>query len=59
MIYILLPSYNEENGLQEVLPILIDMAGLYKELMRVVVVDDGSKDRTSEVARSFEKKTRS
>lgn len=56
MIYILLPSYNEEIGLQEVLPILIDMTGSYKEPMRVVVVDDGSKDRTSEVARSFEKK---
>jgi dolichol-phosphate mannosyltransferase len=56
MIYVLLPSYNEESGLQEVLPALIDIAASYKEPMRVVVVDDGSKDRTSEVVRSFEKK---
>ena len=55
MIYILLPSYNEEHGLQEVLPILKTMSLTSKEPMRIVVVDDGSKDRTSEVARSFEK----
>ena len=56
MIYILLPSYNEENGLQEVLPALIEMSAVYKEPMRVVVVDDGSKDRTSAVALSYKEK---
>ncbi len=55
MVYILLPSYNEEHGLGEVLPILREMSHSFKEGMRVVVVDDGSKDRTSEVAKSFEK----
>ena len=50
----MLPSYNEENGLREVLPILKKMAETSTEPYRVVVVDDGSKDRTSEVARSFE-----
>ncbi|MBL7996665.1 glycosyltransferase family 2 protein [bacterium] len=53
MIYILLPSYNEENGLQEVLPILKEISASSRDPFRVVVVDDGSKDRTSEVARSF------
>lgn len=53
MIYVMLPSYNEEKGLQEVLPILIEMTAGSPKPYRIVVIDDGSKDRTSEVARTF------
>jgi dolichol-phosphate mannosyltransferase len=50
MIYILLPAYNEEHALPE-LAIKIDhvmrqMASAY----RIVVVNDGSRDRTAEIA---------
>lgn len=55
MIYILLPSFNEEKGLQELLPRLIQLTQ-NKGAFKVVVVDDGSKDRTSSVARSFQGK---
>ena len=53
MIYILLPAYNEEAGLSQVLPVLQDLAPRLDAPLRIVVVDDGSADRTSEVARSF------
>lgn len=51
MIYILLPSYNEEAGLSEILPVLARIAPPGE--FRVIVVDDGSRDRTSEVAARF------
>jgi len=54
VIYIVLPSFNEEQGLQSVLPGLEKLSKERPgELFRVVVVDDGSQDRTSEVANSF------
>ena len=53
MIYILLPAYNEEEGLPKVLPAIRDVAQSLHDPLRVVVVDDGSRDRTSEVARTF------
>ncbi len=53
MIYVLLPAYNEEKGLPEVLKAVGEIAGSWKDPLRVVVVDDGSIDKTSEVAQSF------
>ncbi|MBW7907884.1 MAG: glycosyltransferase family 2 protein [Kiritimatiellae bacterium] len=54
MIYVLLPAYNEEKGLQEVLPVLERLREKLDAPLRVVVVNDGSRDRTAEVARSFQ-----
>lgn len=54
MIYVLLPAYNEEKGLQEVLPVLERLRESLDAPLRVVVVNDGSRDRTAEVARSFQ-----
>lgn len=55
MIYVLLPAYNEEQGLQKVLPALKSLRGDLDSELRVVVVNDGSSDRTVEVVRSFQK----
>lgn len=50
MIYVLLPAYNEEHAL----PALAEkIERVMKKMMmtyRIVVVDDGSRDRTSEIA---------
>lgn len=51
MNYVLLPAYNEEAGLSVILPALVRIAPPGQ--FRVIVVDDGSRDRTSEVAASF------
>ncbi len=53
MIYVLLPSFNEENGLTQLLPRLKTLAEQSRDAFKIVVVDDGSRDRTSEVALSF------
>src|SRR5262245_59091729 len=54
MIYVILPAFNEEAGLPKVLTKIKEISSTSKENFRVVVVDDGSKDRTSEIARSFQ-----
>ncbi|MBC7340070.1 MAG: glycosyltransferase, partial [Firmicutes bacterium] len=43
------PAYNEEHSIGAVLSVLVRCRGLDE----VVVVSDGSVDRTAEVARSF------
>lgn len=53
MIYVLLPAYNEERGIGEVLKKIREMPAKTGKKFRVVVVDDGSKDRTSEVVQGF------
>ena len=53
MITILLPAYNEEKGLAALLSRLPGVMAIPSEPWRVVVVDDGSRDRTSEIAASF------
>jgi len=56
MIYVMLPAYNEEKGLEKVLSALQSLAPELPGPLRVVVIDDGSKDRTREVAQSFSNK---
>jgi dolichol-phosphate mannosyltransferase len=53
LIYILLPAFNEEQGLPKVLTAIRNLRISLPEPLRVVVVDDGSRDKTSEVARAF------
>src|SRR6202790_1909524 len=43
-LWLVIPAYNEAGAIGAVL------SGLHKYLPRVVVVDDGSSDRTSEIA---------
>lgn len=52
-VFVLLPAYNEEKGLPEVLRKLISMRSESTIDFQVVVVDDGSKDQTTPVALQF------
>ena len=56
---IVIPSFNEEARLPSTLTKISDYIRASKRETEVIVVDDGSRDRTSEVARSFEKGIRS
>lgn len=51
---IVIPAYNEENGIKEIATRVLAIEPALKEIgmkgMELLVVDDGSKDRTAEVA---------
>lgn len=49
MIIVLLPAYNEETSLPRLMPKLKAVLGEQGESYRVVVCNDGSRDRTAEV----------
>lgn len=49
MIWILLPAYNEEASLPRLLPKLAGALELHPLGYHIVVVDDGSRDRTAEI----------
>jgi dolichol-phosphate mannosyltransferase len=51
MLFIVLPAYNEGPALEKLLPDMIKE--LHGTEYRIIVVDDGSKDNTAEVARKF------
>jgi dolichol-phosphate mannosyltransferase len=54
LIYISLPAYNEEEALPLLLARIATVADDHFEgRLEVIVVDDGSKDRTAEVTRAF------
>ncbi len=50
---IVIPAYNEENRLPQTLPKVAEFAEKQDYITEVLVVDDGSKDRTAEVVESF------
>ncbi|MBN1689182.1 MAG: glycosyltransferase family 2 protein [Candidatus Omnitrophica bacterium] len=56
MIFILLPAYNEEGGIKQVLNRIGQLFKDTHEIFRIVVVDDGSRDRTSQFVREFSQK---
>ena len=47
---VVLPAYNEEIGLSALLPSLVELS---RDRFEVVVVDDGSTDKTASLAESF------
>ncbi len=55
---VVIPAYNEEDGIAEiahrVLAVRDDLAKVGIDDLELIVVDDGSKDRTVEIARSIE-----
>lgn len=53
MIHILLPAYNEADGICDLLREIDSAAPTFGEPCRVVLVDDGSTDGTPERARSY------
>jgi hypothetical protein len=52
IVYLLLPAYNEEEGLEKLLGRLKRIATAYRLELRVLIVDDGSADHTQVVIRS-------
>ena len=48
---IIIPAYNEETGIKGTLDKLIE--GNYHEKYEIIVVDDGSTDKTREISQSF------
>lgn len=47
---VVIPAYNEEERLSRSLPVIFDYLGKQAYSWELLVVDDGSRDRTSEVA---------
>jgi hypothetical protein len=54
---VVIPAYNEENGIAEimnrVLSVREDLAKVAVDQLELLVVDDGSKDRTAEIAQEI------
>src|SRR5207253_1367050 len=53
VIVVVLPAYNEEQGLSSLLGTIADVARESAVETHVIVVNDGSRDRTHEVASGF------
>lgn len=49
-IVVMIPAYNEEESLGVVIE---DIQSVYSDTVEIIVVDDGSKDKTKEVANSY------
>jgi glycosyltransferase involved in cell wall biosynthesis len=54
---IIIPAYDEENGIGRVLEHLINLMRQTDLVYEIIVVDDGSQDNTSEVIQKFEEVT--
>ena len=48
---IIIPAYNEETGIKDTLEKLV--AGKYHEKYEIIIVDDGSTDKTKEISEAF------
>lgn len=55
MIYLLLPAYNEEASLPKLLPKIKETFLGRDEKYELVIVNDGSRDKTAEIIAEFEK----
>lgn len=56
---IIVPAYNEEKRLPESLPQIIQFAKQQAYPVEIIVVDDGSIDRTADIVREFQKEAES
>ena len=53
MLYILLPAYNEEEGLEHLLDRIKRIANAFSIAYKIIIVNDGSTDHTESVIRSY------
>ena len=53
---VIIPAYNEEKNIRETLQSVLSAD--YPDRFEILVVDDGSKDRTAEIVKGFAKSTR-
>jgi dolichol-phosphate mannosyltransferase len=49
-----IPAYNEEDNLPRLFADLESRPGLFSEASRVIIVDDGSKDATTDIAEAYD-----
>ena len=56
MIYVILPAYNEERSLPSIFASLKEVIAASDEEIRVILVNDGSRDNTLKVASSYKDK---
>lgn len=57
MLYILLPAYNEEKSLHDLLPKINESMKSWKNMdFHIIVCDDGSTDKTNEILMEYQKK---
>lgn len=56
MVSVIVPAYNEENGIREVMREIIDVMEGSDHPYELIVVDDGSTDKTSLILRELEVK---
>jgi dolichol-phosphate mannosyltransferase len=52
-VFVVLPAYNEEAGLRQLLPAWVKVLADQKLAYQFVIVDDGSKDGTPDILREF------
>ena len=50
------PAYNDEQNLPELIPVVVSFLQKYSKKFEIVIIDDGAKDRTGEVADELSKK---
>jgi dolichyl-phosphate beta-glucosyltransferase len=53
MLSVVVPAYNEEQRLPKSLQVLWDTVGRYFSTFEIIIVDDGSTDRTADIVMSF------
>ena len=52
-LFVLLPAYNEEDSIPALLPRVAELVGRVEAAVRIVLVDDGSRDKTVARTRTF------
>jgi glycosyltransferase involved in cell wall biosynthesis len=56
MLSVVIPAYNEEDGIAEIIERVLAVETKLSEIgvgLELLVVDDGSKDRTAEIVRGY------
>lgn len=54
MISVVIPAYNEESGIGDLLGELLSLSEEVTEIEEIIVVDDGSNDKTPTIAREYD-----